>query len=365
MGPPRHLSLLPDLTAKQIAWPVPFADGLGMLSELSGRNVVVLASGDPFWYGAGSVLVRHFGRNALRTIPAPSTFSRAAAALGWPLERTICLGLHAAPFTRMRTSLHPGARLLVLLRDGEAVSDLAAWLTEVGFGASALTVLEALGGPSERITHMTADQTTGGPWSHPVCAAIDVAGDGPRIPATSGLHDAFYESDGVMTKRAVRAMTLSALAPCPGERLWDIGGGSGTIAIEWLLAHPRCEAITIEPRADRIALIRANAAALGADRLTITQGKAPGALEDLPVPDAIFVGGGLSADLLDALDKAVPSGTRVVANAVTMEAEALLADLHARRGGELIRIEMSAVRALGEKRGWEAAYPIVQWSGRL
>ncbi|WP_375230683.1 precorrin-6y C5,15-methyltransferase (decarboxylating) subunit CbiE [Roseobacter sp. S98] len=365
MGPPRHLALLPDVPAKRIEWPVPFADGLDILEEFSGRPVVVLASGDPFWFGAGTVLANRFGREALRVFPGPSTFSRAAARMGWALEKTVCLGLHAAPLARMRPYLHNGAHLLVTLRDGAAVAQLCDYLADTGFGTSVVTVMEALGGPSERVTEMQADTPSGDPWSHPVCAAIAVSGSGAVVPSCSGLPDALFETDGVMTKRAVRAMTLSALAPCPGEVLWDIGGGSGSVAVEWLLAHNRCDAFTIEPRADRIALIRANAAALGAERLNVIEGTAPEALSGLPVPDAVFIGGGLTAALLEALKELLPSGTRLVANAVTMEAEALLVGLHAEKGGDLLRLELSSAKALGTKRGWDTAYPVVQWSGRL
>ncbi|SMX36893.1 Precorrin-6Y C(5,15)-methyltransferase [decarboxylating] [Maliponia aquimaris] len=364
MGPPRHLALLPDLPGQRVAWPVPFAEGLALLDGFAGRRVVVLASGDPFWFGAGSVIARRYPRDAWRALPGVSVFSLAVAHMGWPLERVLCLGHHAAPLSRLRPHLAPGARLIVTLRDGEAVADLGACLTGLGFGASALTVMEALGGPRERITATRADAVTGG-FGHPVCVAIEVAGEGAVLPCTAGLDDGVFASDGVMTKRPVRALTLSALAPRPGERLWDIGGGSGSVGIEWLLSHPTTEAVTIEPRADRIALIRTNAAALGVDRLQVVEGKAPDALAGLPLPQAVFVGGGLSAALLDHLFASLPPGTRLVANAVTLASEALLIQAQAARGGALLRIELSEAAPLGPRRAWKASYPVVQWSVTL
>jgi len=365
MGPPRHLTLLPDLSAERIAWPVPFADGIEQLLALRGKQVVVLASGDPFWFGAGSILTRHLEAGDWQALPGPSCFSLAAAHMGWPLERTSCLGLHAAPLTRLRPHLAPGARLIVTLRDGEAVAELATYLTQTGFADSEMTVFEALGGPRERVTSLTAAETEGKSFAHPVCVGLCIAGSGPALPRTSGLPDDLFETDGVMTKRPLRALTLSALAPQPGEYLWDIGGGSGSIAIEWLLVDPSCTATTIEPRADRIGLIRANATALGVDWLEIVEGTAPTALDGLPQPDVVFIGGGLSAALLADLRSRLPKGTRLVANAVTLESEALLAQTQAELGGTLMRIELSHAGPMGGKRGWQAAYPIVQWSVTL
>lgn len=361
LGAARHLSLLPDLAAERILWPVPFADGLPLLRALRGRRVGVLASGDPFWFGAGSVIAREFAPGEWRALPGPSTFSLAAARLGWPIERTACLGLHAAPLSRLRPHLAPGARALALLRDGAAVAELAAYLAAAGFGASRLWVMEALGGPRERVTQARADALPPDGFAHPACVALDVEGTGAVVPCTSGLDDAFFDNDGQITKRPVRALTLSALAPRPGELLWDIGGGSGSVAIEWLLSHPATEAISIEAHPDRAARIRINAARLGADRLQVVEGTAPAALEHLAAPQAVFIGGGLSGALLDHLTARLAPGTRLVANAVTLESEAVLAQAHARRGGELLRIELAKAAPLGGRRGWKAAYPVVQW----
>ncbi len=365
IGPPRHLALTPGLAAERIDWPVPFADGLPLIEARRGRRVVALASGDPFWFGAGSMIARHFAPSDWRALPGPSTFSLAAARLGWPLERTICLGLHAAPFSRLRPHLSPGMRAIVTLRDGAAVKDLAAYLQRFGFGPSKIYVMEALGGLRERVTRVTADALSDGIFAHPVSVAVEVAGDGIPLTTASGQADAVFETDGVMTKRAIRAVTLSTLAPRPGERLWDIGAGSGSVALEWLMSHPMTEAVAIEARADRARLIRANAEALGVERLRIVEGAAPAALADLPPPDAVFVGGGLSEELMDTLRGVLGPGTRFVANAVTLETGALLTRWHAAFGGALTRIALSEAVPLGRGHGWSGAYPVVQWSTTL
>lgn len=364
MGPPRHLSLLPDVQAERVEWPVPFADGLPVLDGLRGRRVVVLASGDPFWFGAGSVISRQFEREEWRALPGISAFALAASRLGWPLETTPCLGFHAAPFERLMRHLAPGARLIATLRDGEAVTDLAHWLTARGFGETTVHVLEALGGPRERVRSFRVDDRAPADIAHPVTVALEVAGTGPVLSRAPGLPDDTFESDGQITKRPVRALTLSALAPRPGERLWDIGAGSGSVALEWLLADPSTEAVAIETRPDRARRIRANADRLGLDRLTVVEGAAPDALQELDTPNAVFVGGGLDADLLDWLETHL-KGTRLVANAVTLETEALVTSAAARLGGDLLKVELSEARPLGRFRGWKASYPLVQWSVTL
>ena len=215
MGAARHLALLPDLTCETVTWPVPFAEGVPILLSLRGKRVVMLASGDPFWFGAGSVIARHLEPGEWRALPAPSTMSLAAAALGWPLERTRCFGLHAAPLSRLRPHLFDGQRLLTTLRDGKTVSELAAYLTDVGFGESHLHVLEALGGPRERVTSVSVAEASKSGFTHPVVVGLEVAGDGAVIPLASGRPDTLFDNDGQITKRPVRALTLSALAPLP------------------------------------------------------------------------------------------------------------------------------------------------------
>jgi len=362
IGSARHLALLPGLKCPAIEWPVPFADGMTRLLEQRGRRVVMLASGDPFWFGAGTSVTRHLAGDEWVAHPALSTFTLSAARLGWALEDTACLGLHAAPFTRLRPYLAQGRRALVLCRDGAAVAGLAHYLVDHGFGASQLDILEALGGSRERIRRVTAEAFALDDITHPVAVGITVSGAGPTMPRVAGLPDALFDHDGQITRRPVRALTLSALAPRAGETLWDIGAGSGAIGIEWLLAHPANRALAFEVDPVRAARARANAMALGVDRLEVIEGHAPAVLMGHTAPDAVFIGGGLSPDLLDTLWRQLSPGTRLVANAVTLESEALLALWHADRGGQLLRIALSEAAPLGTRRGWHASYPIVQWS---
>ncbi|WP_050664058.1 bifunctional cobalt-precorrin-7 (C(5))-methyltransferase/cobalt-precorrin-6B (C(15))-methyltransferase [Roseovarius tolerans] len=362
IGPARHLSLLPDLDATRVEWPVPFAEGLTLLHGYRGRRVVALASGDPFWFGAGSVIARGLEPDEWRALPSPSSFALAASRLGWALETTVCLGLHATPLARLRPHLARGERAILLLRDGAAVADLARYLVAKGFGASHLTVMEALGGPRERIMPVRADALPDTVFTHPVAVAAKFDGTGRALPCASGISDDLFTSDGQITKRPVRALALSALAPQPGEVLWDIGGGSGSISVEWCLSHPRNTATCVETRPDRAAHIRSNAQSFGLDhRLSVVEGMAPDALADLSAPDAVFIGGGLSEALLDELHARLASGTRLVAHAVTLESEALLAEWSGRIGGDLMRIELASAAPLGTRRGWVPARPIVQW----
>jgi precorrin-6Y C5,15-methyltransferase (decarboxylating) len=365
MGPARHLSLLPAITCPTIEWPVPFTDGIARLLEHGGQRVAMLASGDPFWFGAGTSVTQLLEPDEWVAYPAPPTFGLAAARLGWTLQDTPCLGLHAAPLERLRPHLVPGRRILALLRDGQAVAALARYLRLEGFGLSTLHVMEALGGPRERVRRAPADTLTLADVVHPVAIGIDCAGKGKTLPVTAGRPDDWFASDGQITKRPVRALTLAALAPRPGELLWDIGTGSGSVGIEWLLAHPANRAWAVEADPARAARAQANAAALGADRLDVVVGIAPDVLPDAPLPDAVFVGGGLSDPLLEALWSRLPAGTRLVANAVTLESEALLTRWHSRTGGSLLRIELADAAPLGGRHGWRARYPVVQWSVTL
>lgn len=361
LGAARHLSLLPALKCEARAWPVPFADGVPLLLAERGRRVVLLASGDPFWFGAGTSITRHLARQEWIAHPAPSSFALAAARLGWALQDIHCLGLHAAPFSQLRPYLAPGQPLVVAVRDGGAVAVLAAYLAEAGFGASTLHVLEALGGPHERLRSVRAEALAWEDIAHPVCVGIEPAGEGAVLPLTAGRPDGWFESDGQLTKQPVRALTLSALAPRPGELLWDIGAGSGSIGIEWLLAHPANRAIAIEADPVRAERAHANAARLGVDRLNVLLGRAPAVLPE-GVPDAVFIGGGLSQELLEALWARLPAGARLVANAVTLESEALLAQWHGTEGGSLLRVELADAVPLGTRHGWRSRYPVVQWS---
>ena len=354
-GGPRHLSLV-EAGERGQPWPIPF-DPTPVLAH-RGTPTVVLASGDPFWFGAGGSLMAHLQPGEWTSHPAPSTFQLAANRLGWRLEETLCLGLHAAPFARLRPVLGKGVKAICTVRDGAAVGELAHWLTTNGHPNARLTILERLGGPQERVRLVNGEL----PQNIAAPVAVAIEGQDPGLPQASGLPDDLFQHDGQITKRPVRALTLSALAPRPGETLWDIGAGSGSIGIEWLLAGgARVEALEADPI--RAARAKGNVESFGlSHRHRLTEARAPDGLDGLPTPDAVFIGGGASDALLAQLWDLIPAGTRLVINAVTLETEALVLDWSARHGGNLLKIELSEPTALGRKRGWKAALPILQWS---
>jgi precorrin-6B C5,15-methyltransferase / cobalt-precorrin-6B C5,C15-methyltransferase len=356
-GGERHLKLA-HVHDRGKPWPMPF-DASCVLAR-RGRPTVVLASGDPFWHGAGGSLAAQLSSDEYTAHPAPSTFSLVASRLGWRLEEVACIGLHAAPFERLVPLLARGARVICLLRDAKAAADLAQWLTAHGFGASKFWTLAALGGPRECVTEARAETYSAGATEALLAVAIEADG-AAGLSRASGLADDLFKHDGQITKRPVRALAMSALAPRPNELLWDIGAGSGSISVEWALCGGRT--VAIEAREDRAANISANAASFGlAHRITILTGHAPAALAGLEKPDAVFIGGGLDAAMFDALRLLLAQGTRLVAHAVTLETEMLLSGLQQQHGGELLRIEISHAAPLGRMRSWEASRPIVQWS---
>lgn len=365
VGGKRHLALVASQDKPTLEWETPFAASIPRLLAHRGQRVVVLCSGDPFWYGAGSVLAEAVPAEETVAIPAPSTFAWAAARLRWRLEETMTLGLHARPIELLRPHLRTGARLIVLLRDGAATAQVAAYLSASGFGRSRLTVLQALGGPRERVRATTASGFALDDVTSPVALAIEAEAEPAAaiLPRVAGLADEMFAHDGQLTKREIRAVTLSTLAPRGGELLWDVGAGAGSIGIEWLLAHPANRAIGIEARQDRLDRARANALSLGVPHFDLRLGTAPGALKDLPTPDAIFVGGGASREsVLDAAWQALPPGGRLVVNSVTLETEAILIARQARHGGTLLRLSVEHAGAVGGLTGWRAAMPVVQWS---
>jgi precorrin-6B C5,15-methyltransferase / cobalt-precorrin-6B C5,C15-methyltransferase len=364
-GGRRHLALVASLGKPVLDWDTPFAASIPKLLAHRGKRVVALCSGDPFWYGAGSVIAEAVTAAEAVAVPASSTFAWAAARLRWRLEETITLGLHARPIELLRPHLRTGARLIVLARDGAAPALIATYLGGVGFGPSRLTILEALGGPSERVRVTTAAGFALDDVRSPVALAIEAVAEPGAIviPRVAGLPDEFFQHDGQLTKREIRAVSLSTLAPRGGELLWDVGAGSGAIGVEWLLAHPANRAIGIEARDDRLGTARANAQALGVPHYDLRLGTAPDALQGLPTPDAVFVGGGASREgVLDAVWQALPPGGRLVVNSVTLETEAVLIARQARHGGGLLRLAIERAGPVGGRTGWRAAMPVVQWS---
>ena len=361
-GGPRHLELVAAGPIGQ-PWPVPFSTAPVLAAR--GRNVVVLASGDPFWFGAGGSLMRDLAAEEWVSHPAPSCFALAANHLGWKLEETLCFGLHAAPYERLTPVLSNGVRVICTLRDGAAPAELARWLVQNGQADARLHVMTRLGGPAQEVSVGLASELTTRPGGGaPVLAAIEATSAG--LPRASGLADSYFANDGQITKRPIRALTLSALAPRPGELLWDIGGGSGSISAEWCLAAPGARAITFEPRADRLENITENARRFGlSHRMTPVLGRAPEVLAGQQLPDVVFIGGGGRRDLLEHLRIALPTGTRLVANGVTLETETLLMQAHAEMGGHLMKVEIAEAAPLGTLRGWDRARPVIQWSVTL
>ena len=369
-GGSRHLDLVPAVAGQErLSWPSPMTEAFPGLIARRGQRVCVLASGDPSWYGVGATLSRLVPAAETTVIPAASAFSLAASRLGWPLQDCRCLTVHGRPLELVVPHLQPNAKLLLLSWDGTTPAKLAALLRARGFGASRLTVLEAMGGAREGRLEATAEAWTEERTADLNTIALDcAAAPGARIlPLAPGLPDDWFEHDGQITKREVRAVTLSFLAPRRGELLWDVGAGSGSIGIEWMLRDPANRAIAVEHHPERIARILANAAALGVPGLTLARGKAPAALTGLDLhglerPDAIFIGGGLTTEgVLATCWDALPPGGRIAANAVTLESEAVLFDAHKRLGGELTQIAVARASAVGGFRGWRAAMPVTLW----
>jgi len=365
-GGRRHLALAgPLIRGARRAWPSPFEKAIDEVLAYRGRPICVLATGDPFHYGVGVTLARRIAAHEMVVVPAPSAFSLAAARLGWSLADAILLSLHGRSLDLIRPHLQPRARILALMSDSDAPAALARSLTATGFEKSCMTVLEALGGPRERIRTAEAASFALDSIEPLNTVAIEVeSGPQARVLArAAGLADDLFEQDGQITKREIRAVTLSALAPRRGELLWDIGAGSGSIAIEWMLADPAMRAIAVERRTDRAARVRRNAMAFGVPGLTVIEAAAPEALRGLATPDAIFIGGGGGdSGLMEAATRALRSGGRLVINALTLETEALLLARHAAFGGELVRLAVSRTDSLGGKTGWRAARPVTQWS---
>ena len=368
VGGARHLALATELLrGETLTWSSPMAPALDTIVRRRGSAVTVLATGDPFHYGVGKQLAERVSADEILCLPQPSAFSLAASRLGWPVQHCALVTLHGRALEGIVRYLQPGARILALSWDGSTPAKLAKLLAARGLEQSQMTVLEAIGGPAEKVRHaIAADFAIEDITSLNTIAVEVVAGaDARALSLSPGLDDGLFESDGQLTKRDVRAVTLSALEPRQGELLWDIGLGAGSIAIEWLLRHPAMKAIGVEEREDRAARAARNAASLGTPDLRIVMGNAPQALEMLPAPDAIFIGGGFGDDaVFETAWQALKPGGRLVANAVSLETEARLATLFQAMGGELVRLEVARAVKIGTMFGWRPAMPITQWRVR-
>ena len=370
VGGERHLALAANGPCERIAWTTPLEATMAIIDANRGRRVVVLATGDPMAYGIGSTLARHFAAEDMAIVPAPGAFSLAAARLAWPLDNCVCLTLHGRPLDLLAYHAQPGARLLILSHDGSTPAKVAARLTELGYGSSTLSVLENMGAANEARHDGSASA-----WPATEIADLNTiavaCSAGPTAQVYShapGLPDAAFLHDGQLTKRIVRAATLAALAPLPGQLLWDLGAGSGAVAIEWLRAVQNAQgrgaaAVAVERNPARAARIAENANRLGTPFLEIITAEIAAALPELAPPDAVFLGGGLSTEgLVETSWQALNSGGRLVANAVTLEGEQVLASAFSAFGGELSRIAVAYAEPVGNRTGWRPAMTVTQWS---
>lgn len=369
-GGDRHLAMLsPSDRRKKICWTSPIENSINEILNHRGRSVCVLASGDPLNYGIGTTLLRRVAIEEMTIIPAPSAFSLACARLGWSLTEVETLSLCGRSPALLHVALYPGAQILVLSENSRTPGVVAQLLTEQGWGESQITVLQRMGSDNERVT--TSQAAT---WAEQDSASLSFADlntlaialplqSSPHpLSRLAGIPDTAYHHDGQLTKREVRAITLAALAPQPGQLLWDVGAGCGSIGIEWMRSHGRCRAIAIEQNCDRLQLIADNATALGTPNLKLVTGQAPAALHDLPEPDAIFIGGGVTAaEMVETCWDALRSGGRLVINAVTVESEQVILQWHSQLGGELSRIAIQRAEPIGKFLGWKAMAPITQW----
>ncbi|KAM3108664.1 precorrin-6y C5,15-methyltransferase (decarboxylating) subunit CbiE [Phormidesmis sp. 146-33] len=363
VGGDRHLAMISESDQREkIVWATPIHHSVEEIMQRRGQAICVLASGDPMCYGIGVMLTRKIPLAEMTIVPAPSTFSLACSRLGWSLTEVETLSLCSRPLALLNAYLYPGAKLLVLSEGKQTPAIVARLLTEKGFGNSSLTVLERLGGARERILQSIASDWNQTELDDLNAIAIQCVADSKTVPRSRipGLPDNAYHHDGQLTKREVRAITLSALAPLPGQLLWDVGAGCGSIAIEWMRSHPRCRAIAIER--SRTHYIADNANALGTPNLQILEGTAPKILTDLPQPDAIFIGGGATTEgLIETCWSALRSGGRLVANVVTLKGEQKLFEWHDRVGGEFTRISIQRAAPIGRFLGWKSLSPITQW----
>ncbi len=363
VGGRRHLALLGRTAAETLAWASPLQDTYPAILARRGSSVAVLASGDPYCYGVGAVLARHVPAGEMRCFPQLSAFTLATARLGWAQQDCALVSLCGRPVETLAPRLHPGARILALSADAGTPGQVARLLAARGFGASAVTVLEAMGGPRERIRSVRAADYALDDVGPLNTVAVAVEGGGRGATLVPGRADALFEHDGQITRADLRAAALARLAPRPGDLLWDVGAGSGSVAIEWMLAHPANRAHAVERRADRAARIRRNAAAHGVPDLAVAEGAAPEALAGLPRPDAVFIGGGATgAGVLDACAAALERGGRLVVAAVTIETQALLIARFRRDGGALTTTASAEADPVGAFHGWRPAMPVTQWT---
>ncbi|QYX31527.1 precorrin-6y C5,15-methyltransferase (decarboxylating) subunit CbiE [Sphaerospermopsis torques-reginae] len=367
IGGERHLAMLPPEDYREkIKWKSPFHSSITEIINRrgEGKSICILASGDPMCYGVGATIIKHIPIDEITIIPSPSAFSLACSRLGWNFTETETLSLCGRPVSLLQSYIYSGAKLLILSAGKNTPKNVAEILTKRGYGNSKITVLERMGGMNERVFTGVANS-----WKERDIASLNtiavecIADLGitglSRFP---GLPDSAFHHDGQLTKREVRAVTLSTLAPLPGELLWDIGAGCGSISIEWMRSNMRCGAIAIEQNTNRLNYIADNAAALGTPNLQIIAGKSPEVIQNLPTPDAIFIGGGVTAPgLFDICWNALKIGGRMVANVVTLEGEKTLFEWYEKVGGNFTRISIQRAEPIGKFLGWKGMSQVTQW----
>ncbi|HJM06451.1 MAG TPA: precorrin-6y C5,15-methyltransferase (decarboxylating) subunit CbiE [SAR324 cluster bacterium] len=363
-GGKRHLEMVPDGKAEKIIWAKRMREAVPKILERRGQNIVVLASGDPMCYGIGTKLLRHLELGEVEIHPVLNSFSLACSRMGWSLPDVETMTIHGRPVTMLHPYLYPGARILCLSEDASSPAEAASLLHSRGFGSSRITVLENMGGAKEKIYCGEAHS-----WNFPEGSSLNTLAiecfDEPNpdlLSRIAGLPESAFQHDGKLTKQEVRSTVLSKLMPFPEHLLWDIGAGCGSIAIEWMRSHPNCHAVAVERSSERINMIRNNADALGTPMLQTVQGEVPGIITELPRPDAVFLGGGISFETLEKCWEALAPLGRLVSNAVTLESERVLLDWQARQGGELTRISISRAESVGSFQGWRPLMPVTQFS---
>ncbi|WP_038013015.1 bifunctional cobalt-precorrin-7 (C(5))-methyltransferase/cobalt-precorrin-6B (C(15))-methyltransferase [Terasakiella pusilla] len=363
VGGVRHLEMV-DSPARKISWGVGLSHGIEELKANVDKLVVVLATGEPLWFGIATTLLNHIARDHIHVHPTSGAFSLAAARMGWAIPDCVCMTIHGRALESLNRYIAPNVKILILSRDGKSPREVADLLAKYGYGESKITVFEHMGGEKENRLEGTATGWTAQTADLNTIALECMASrEARRLPLTTGLKDDLFEHDGQLTKREVRAVTLSTLAPQPGELLWDVGGGCGSIAIEWMRSHPSCRAIAIEQNDKRRSMIAHNGASLGVPTLEIVDGRAPDCLVGLPTPDAIFVGGGIAiSGMLETCWNALPTGGRLVANTVTLEAEREMLHFQSNFGGELTRIAISREENVGRMTVMKPMAPVLQLS---
>lgn len=361
VGGKRHLEMVAS-DAAQVDWGSGLTHGMEEISQHLDKNVVVLATGEPMWFGIGVTILKRFPAEQVKVYPAVGAFSLAAARMKWALQACACVTIHGRALEGLNRHVYPGAKILVLSRDGKSPKEVADLLTKHGYGDSRLSVFEHMGGESEKAHAAQAKDWTGDCANLNTIAIECVASAGARLlPYVSGLEDDLFEHDGQLTKREVRAVTLSTLAPLPGQLLWDVGAGCGSIAVEWMRSHATCRAIAIEQNDTRRLMIATNAASLGVPGLQIVNGVAPDVLDGLEQPDVIFIGGGISKpDVLKTCWSALPVGGKLVANTVTLEAEQEMLHFARAHGGTLTRIAISREESVGSMSTLKPMAPVLQ-----